>query len=418
MMQGNLRRTFVLAGNGSYANRGCEAILRGTTTLLRESVGECRFISNYFPRGKLDMRRESDRTVVHRPFPRKHPIYKFLHQLYVRRVMDTFRQSLESADAVLMLGGDNFTLGPSRSPGIHFKLLTVAHEQGVPAVIWGASIGPFSSDPGFERWAAKELAQVPLICARETATQEYLASIGVKQNVMLAADPAFYLEPSPCELPPSIEGILQEGCIGLTLNGPLFRSMQFAGSRSKQFFAWVSTAIDNVRQLSRRSSLPILLIPHSTSSIVGRYRKLLRPLAPWIAGDRIFAQIVARQVEESDRVFALGVDLDAGQTKWVISRVQVFAGARTHSTFAAISSGVPTICVSHSMKARGVCRDVYGDLDWLIDACELKDPSVLCDRVMSLYERRAELTTKIENMNTIFRSRARQATGELIDLIS
>ena len=36
---------FILAGNGSYHNRGCEAILRGTARILRHHFGNPRFLA-------------------------------------------------------------------------------------------------------------------------------------------------------------------------------------------------------------------------------------------------------------------------------------------------------------------------------------------------------------------------------------
>jgi hypothetical protein len=36
--------TFLLAGNGPYVNRGCEAIVRGTTKILREVYKDPKFV--------------------------------------------------------------------------------------------------------------------------------------------------------------------------------------------------------------------------------------------------------------------------------------------------------------------------------------------------------------------------------------
>ena len=77
----------------------------------------------------------------------------------------------------------------------------------------------------------KNCRKVNLICARETATIEYLASIGVKRNVMLTADPSFILQPSVCVLPDKIEKILQEGCIGLNLSPLISNYVMIDGSK-------------------------------------------------------------------------------------------------------------------------------------------------------------------------------------------
>jgi polysaccharide pyruvyl transferase WcaK-like protein len=74
-------------------------------------------------------------------------------------------------------------------------------------------------------------------------------------------------------------------------------------------------------------------------------------------------------------VTLLSADFNAAELKWLISRCAIFAGARTHSTIAAISSQVPTLSVSYSLKAKGINRDVYGHLDYCIHVSELTPQS-------------------------------------------
>lgn len=409
---------FALAGNGSYSNRGCEAITRGTAYLLRQKFGNCSFISNYFPsQGSRDIQQEIDPNVLHRPFPRLKPyslpwiqeqiMRKVFHQPYnVAQVSQVFRQTLQEVDGVLMLGGDNFTLDNS-NPKVHFKLNRLALEHKLPVVIWGATVGSFTHNPKFEQWAAKELRQVSLICARETETQKYLASIGVTDNVILAADPAFYLQPSICKLPSEIEEILAEGCIGLNLSPFMHRFLRLSSFEENSLNAWTQVAVEVIHHLVRYSSCPLLLIPHVTSE-TGNIE----------TDDYLFLRKIAQIIEEPERVFVLGPDLNAEQTKWVISQVRVFAGARTHSTLAAISSGVPTVCIGYSMKAKGITKDVYGHLEWLIKGQDLvKDPAIFYNRLMSLCTQEDELRAHLVQVNSIFQQRARDAVDRLAELI-
>jgi len=409
--------SIVLAGNGSYSNRGCEAILRGTTALLRSQLGECRFISNYFPTpGSHDEENEIDPSIIHRPFPilkryslpwiEEQILRKVFHKPYnIRQVSKIFRHSLQEAQAVLMLGGDNFSLDYPDSD-VHFKLCYFAERAKVPVAIWGASIGPFTRDPNYEQWAAKELRKVNLICARETATIEYLASIGVTRNVMLTADPAFSLQPSACVLPENIEKTLQEGCIGLNLS-PLFSDYVKINKSKPDLFAWTNIAVEIIQNLLRYFSIPILLIPHVTSEVGLTSRD-----------DYLFLSRVAKLLKEPEGVMTLDPIYDAAQLKWVISRVRVFAGARTHSTLAAISSCVPTVCIGYSMKARGIAQDVYNHLDWLITGQELvNDPTILRDRFDSLLSNYAEIRSHLEQENPEFVQRARNAAEQIANII-
>ena len=130
---------------------------------------------------------------------------------------------------------------------------------------------------------------------------------------------------------------------------------------------------------------------------------------------RRVADIVGRQ--ESERLVVLGSGLNAAQTKWVIGRTRLFAGARTHSTLAGISSGVPTICIGYSVKSRGIAKDVYGHLDWLVKVQDLADASVLPDRYASLLDRESEMRARLERVNPVFRERARDAVRRFVELV-
>ena len=409
--------TLILSGNGSYSNKGCEAIVRGTTSLLRDQLGECNFVSNYFPTsGSRDEEHEIDSTILHRPFPilKRYSLpwieeqisRKIFHKPNnIRRVAKVFHQSLRESEAVLMLGGDNFSLDYPDS-NVHFSLCHFAEKANVPVAIWGASIGPFTRAPHYEQWAAKELSKVNLICARETATVEYLANIGVTRNVMLTADPSFFLQPSECQLSVEIEKSLNEGCIGLNLSPLLSRFVKISES-GPNLSTWTKVAVEIVQNLLRHFSVPILMIPHVTSE-VGEISR----------DDYLFMSKVAQIINNPERVLVLSPNYNAGQTKYVIGRLLAFAGARTHSTLAAISSCVPTICIGYSMKAKGIAQDIYGNLDWLISGQDLvNDPTELRNRFSSLVSKSTETQNQLKQIRPIMEQRARTAAEKVASII-
>jgi len=418
------KHTIVFAGNGTYLNRGCEAIVRGTTKLLRDQWGDCKFISAYFQKdGSRDHQIETDPNIEHRPFPsfQRYSYYWLENALTSRllhrpsrpaRVYQMFQKKLKgtNAEAIIMLGGDNYGLTYSR-PDVFFTLNQVAIDHRIPFSIWGASVGPFSSDPTYEKWAAKELQEVTLICVRETESLDYLTSIGVTDNVILSADPAFVMSPSPVSLPSNIENLLSQGCIGLNLSPLLYQFMKSdsnKGSRKAHQSQWAHIAAQIVDDLLSHFSLPILLIPHVTTRTnnIGR-------------NDYLFMNRIRKILEFPTQLHILKPTLNAAQTKWVIGRTRVFAGARTHSTIAAISSGVPTICIGYSMKARGIAKDTYGHTDWLIDHKDLiQSKSILGERLQSLITHESEIRHDLQAVLPIFLQRAVLATQMFINLIT
>src|SRR3546814_13436250 len=62
---------------------------------------------------------------------------------------------------------------------------------------------------------------------------------------------------------------------------------------------------------------------------------------------------------------------NASQIKGVIANLRFFIGARTHATIAAMSSTVPTISISYSIKARGINRDLFCDLPVVLETPSL-----------------------------------------------
>jgi polysaccharide pyruvyl transferase WcaK-like protein len=419
-MNTNNEFSFTFAGNGSYSNRGCEAIVRGTTTILRQQFGSSRYISNYFASdGCLDAELEADPDIIHRPFvlPKRYSP-GWIEEQFSRRVLGRpynisrvtrdFNQSLQQSNAVLLLGGDNYSLDYG-DVDIHFSLLEMALDSEKPTAIWGASIGPFKDDPGYEQYASKILQQVPLICARETETIKYLASIGVAENVCLAADPAFYLSPFEAALPEHLHSILSGRCLGINLSPLMARYLGSVGFDQSSMDSWQRTATEIVENVVNMFSEPILLIPHVTAD---------SSRAAW-RDDYLLLNRVAEELSQTNRVHVIPPDLNASQTKWVIGQVALFAGARTHSTLAAISSNVPTIFIGYSMKARGLAQDAFGHLDWLIDGRDLvSSPSLLAERLAELAKHEEAVHKQLENKNPIFRERAIAAATRVADLVA
>jgi len=404
-----------LLGNGNYANLGCEAIVRGTVRLLREEFpGAITIDSAYFcSESCRDELLESDPGITHhRPrfwkrYSREH-LELLLARLRGRQLVGPkgieimcrpFEKPMQDADVILMAGGDNYTLDYS-PPDQFFYLNALAERMGKPYALWGASIGPFRSDPAYERKAAEQLRRVPLIAARETETVKYLAGIGVEENVRLVADPSYFLDPEPVELPEDVERLLAEGCIGLNLSPFLARFHPTAE-------AWEDVAAAVVSRIVEVCGLPVLLVPHVRSN---RYERKFDD-------DHVFLSRIRERLPRGCGPVALvGRDLSAGATKWVIGRTRVFAGARTHSTLASLSSGVPTLILGYSMKARGIALDQFGDETWLLEGADVL-PEPTAGAMRRLIEAEGSVRSLLRERVPAMRERARQSVRYVRDLV-
>ncbi|MCE5327991.1 MAG: polysaccharide pyruvyl transferase family protein [Planctomycetaceae bacterium] len=386
------RPLFLFVGNGSCANRGCEAILRGTMAILRKEFGACTFVNM----GPLTLHAADPdlRQQITRRFS-KEWIFRQLGKVLKRDSWIRYGSLLSNAAAVFALGGDNVSLdyGPVL-PKTNFDLADAAVSGGKPFLLWGASIGPFDKQPDFERIAVQRLKRFTRLCVRESCTQEYLASRGIVDNVVTMSDPAFVMAPEPCELPPEIERILATGeAIGVNLSNLVAR---FRTSDVR----WEDVAGACLQELDKRLGRPIVLVPH-----------VMTPKG----NDHVFLASVMnllRDVPIRNQVVLVGPDYSAPQYKWIVSRLSLFIGARTHATIAAISSYIPTISIGYSMKAKGINRDVFGDVRWLIPVADLT-PSRLTDLADTALQKGASIRAGLRDVMPGYINKAWQA-GSLV----
>lgn len=382
-----------LIGHGGFYNRGCEAIVRSTLALLREAgvVGTCRLFS---------MNPQADRQAMHEQGLEIFDVADYYHHGFHSRRFDIriarrvgtlgswgraartawLRRLGGGPDCVLSIGGDNFTLDyglPSR----FVAELAVAMEWGVPCVIWGASVGPFAKDSAFEREMASFLRRVSLITARESATVDYLDSIGVKSNVIRTWDPAFALKPA-ARADAAITFPADGNLVGLNISALLAKWYP-----SQDLTRMLTEATAFVQTLVAKGAT-VLLIPHVT-----------KPGNELVVNDELFLQQILGQVHESHgRVQILPGNLDASQIKWAISQCRFMIASRTHATIAALSSGVPTIAIAYSRKARGIWRDVFGHEHYLLPTDQLSRYTLL-KKLQLLEEKEVEVRRHLAELH-------------------
>ncbi len=125
----------------------------------------------------------------------------------------------------------------------------------------------------------------------------------------------------------------------------------------------------------------VVLVPHVTG----------RP-----SDDRFPLGTLHREFRTTGRVLMLPGGLNAPETKGYISRCRLFVGARTHASIAAYSTGVPTLVLGYSVKARGIARDLFGDEKGLVlPVQELEDARQLIRLFDGLREREGELRARL-----------------------
>jgi len=355
---------FLLVGNGSYSNRGCEAIVRGTMVVLRHAFGgDFRVtLGTMATPNELASQaaQETDPLITHIALCtpgvkrwswawwRRQATRWFTSPLEPYRILEPY---CTDAAFAMQIGGDNYSLDYGL-PTAYLQLDEYLWRHSVPVVLWGASVGPFEGAPKFLPKIIEHLGKMQAIFVRESESFEYLHQKGLGSRTYRMSDPAFLLE--AVEPPPEKLGFaLPPNAVGVNLS-PLMAKYTTGGDLP----TWLRHCTKLLQSIVETTQREVILIPHET-----RFH----------TDDHAFLRSVAHNCpkELARHVFCLGNRLTAAETKWVISRCAAFVGARMHAVIAATSSCVPTLTLVYSRKARGLNQDLFGKQDFCLQPAEI-----------------------------------------------
>ena len=390
----------LLAGHGGAYNRGEEAIMRSTRLLLAERWPEVeltlaslqpesdRAVDWGFP---LEIISGLDRSVLP---GRGTPWYERRRHTLLRPgaswqvPLAPMLEAAAHSDVIFSVGGDNYTADYGY-PTYFLKILDMARGLRKPVVIWGASIGPF---PETEQWAPvwERLRRADLITVRESLTQEYLAAHGLTERVALVADPAFLLPMREVDLTPFWP---RGEVVGLCVS-PLMLRLAAASGRHLDV-----AVVSFVRGLVEQG-YGVLLIPHVMGGLCADEE------------DHDCLLALETLIERPEAVRVAPAGRSAVEYKYMISRCSYMITARTHAAIAAYSTGVPTLALSYSQKARGMCRDLFGHTDYLVEGRQATAED-LREAFARLTADREKIVAQLTGMRSTLAERAR-AGGEQV----
>ena len=380
---------YFLFNHEGSKNHGCEAIVRGSMNIIENSDEKAEFV--------LSSNNPSDDKIINNitvKAARTRALTKVekliaavdlkinnsetyaLQKMYSPIVSDA-----EDCDVCLSVGGDTYCYGDNHGIQVLTRELK---KRGKKTVLWGASIG---AEDLSER-KLESLRDFDAIFTREPITYELLKENGANDNIYLFSDPAFCMERVEVE---PIDGFTRENTLGFNIS-PLVAS---GDPRKKEI------AEDFLRFVFENTTMKVLLVPHVVEENNNDYD---------------FMKPIFEKFEHTGRIAILPPDLEARQYKGYIAGTRFFVGARTHSTIAAYSSGVPTIALGYSVKARGIAKDIFGEEKYVLDIKAMTDYEELRDEFLKLLENENEIRRDL--MKSIpLRMRSAMEAGEMLQKI-
>jgi len=406
----NSNSLFILAGNGSYGNRGCEAIVRGTTKIIRKYFKNPNFLcystfenSEQFENQKIE---ETDDKIVHKkiPLPGKKINYSFklLRKMGISNLKSFYeyrdlQNNLPNSEAVLSVGGDTYALDWG-IPELYTDLDNIVLKNKKPLIIWGASIGPFDTNPEYEKYIINHLKQVQGLFIRENKTIQYLAKNNIKNNVYHVADPAFVMDPVKPETN-KLDLKISPNSIGINLS-----NIMGIFITNGNFEQWLHLASKIIIDVSKETKYDIYLIPH-----------VVRPVPT--DNDYFFLKNIFSNLPKNiDNIKIIPPNLTAPELKWVISQMSVFMGSRMHSNIAALSSCVPTLSLAYSVKAKGITEDIFNSNQYWLNPDQIT-MEIITKKIKFLIENNEDIKTLMKNKIPEIQQHAMNAGQYLKDII-
>lgn len=368
---------YVMFEHAGSGNHGCEAIVRSTISMLGENEYYLESANpsedSKFGISELtNLIRTSDLRVSPNSIK---GIYWRLQGKFDKSLDFDDRERLYRHKKLLMnnavalsIGGDNYCyagiIGSMRDK------LKAFHHFGMKTVLWGCSIGPEYLD----MLTVNDLKSYDLITVRESLTRKLLAEHGIDNTVISCVDPAFTLKKQQVQWHDDV--FKGNKVIGINVSDFMKYYNAYPDATYRNFVCLIDYLLKNTDYF-------IAMIPHVRQS----------------GNDDLSPIKQLASVFHDERIIILDEDLNCMQLKEVISRCCMFIGCRTHATIAAYSTCVPTLVVGYSIKAKGICKDLFGsDKDLLVDVREFANDYDLLNKFLEFSNRETELRDHLKKM--------------------
>lgn len=383
--------------HGGSGNHGCEALVRSSTKILNQKpilfssspdqdvkygVSDFAELVSYYT-SQYSLREKLTISYLCYAFgyhflKKKTPFYPVVFDSVLRK---------RRISTAFSIGGDNYCYD-----GMDTWLIgqnAFFNKRHIPTVLWGCSIEPeLLCDPKIQA----DLKSYALITARECVTYQALLDAGIDRNTHLYPDPAFQLD---CVKLPLPNGFAEGNTVGINVSPMIIDNETENGITLQNYQTLIRYILDE-------TDMQIALIPH----VVWESNDDRKPLS-----------VLYEKFKHTGRVVLIN-DHNCMELKGYIARCRFFVGARTHATIAAYSSGVPTLVVGYSVKAKGIAKDLFGTYEhYVVPVQSLREPNDLMQEFQWMKQNEDQIRSHLQKIMPGYCAKALDARAEVEKLL-
>lgn len=238
-----------------------------------------------------------------------------------------------------------------------------------PLIIYAGSLGGYKSQLG-KKISKYLLEKVELIMFREKVSFDLAKKMGISNEYMYqVADVAFLLE--PCSESESSQIINKEigetgsKYIGVTFTREMCEYTNSNDGNDNNYQKAIKTKAKILDQLAEKYKVKIIFLPHC--------------IGPGNLDDRKIAEDVIKEMDNQSAVFSIIEDYTPSELKGLIGKCWIFIGERTHSVIAALSQGVPSLCLTHSKDVRthGIIGEMLAQKKYVYNVNKFNQDEIL-----------------------------------------
>ena len=341
-------------GHETLENRGCEALLRSIIYLIKSEFNNVSFLipSKNPKKDSLLWGKDDSVKFFYSKVPLSIRIWakiiklnffkKFLI-LFSPPLPKTYVLAIKQSNVIFSIGGDNYT-DEGQFPLWIYKADKTAIKLKKKTYLMFATISNFKN-LAYHETLQKHFKKFEQIIVREKGSYDRLKNNYKINNALITADPTFFLKKKKCSF-------YDKFFINKEKPNPIFVGINLSAL---------------INRLDKKHNLEKSI--HELIRNKPEYNFILLPhVFEKKNNDLIYLKKFYDKIKcYHPNVFLIDRELSSQELKYIIGRLNIFIGSRTHSALASFSQEIPTISIAYSDKGFDIARSMYGSDKYTLD---------------------------------------------------